>query len=80
MPLAQKCSAFMDGCGSLVQRYPAVQAGISIFGHATFFVGSVFFLWDSTVIPGTWLFVVGAFGMMLGHIGDALTRRMKGEI
>lgn len=39
-----------------------------------FFIGSIWFLWESTKMAGVWAFIVGAFGMMVGSIGEAIVK------
>lgn len=51
---------------------------LGLIGNVSFFVGSVFFLWETTKLAGTWLFIVGALGMLLGSIGDAVAQ-MEGD-
>jgi hypothetical protein len=65
----------LSRCSKFAQQYPTIHLSVGIFGHATFFIGSVFFLWESTLIAGTWLFIIGAFGMMLANIGQAFVSR-----
>lgn len=56
----------------LVQDYRWIHTGIGLFGNGAFLVGSVFFLWDSLKLAGIWLFIIGAAGMFVGSIGDAI--------
>lgn len=49
----------------LLREYEWVHRGLGILGHLCFFVGSVFFLWESLKLPGIWLFIVGAGGMLI---------------
>lgn len=51
---------------------------LGLIGNVSFFVGSVFFLWETTKLAGIWLFIVGALGMMMGSIGDAVAK-MEGD-
>jgi hypothetical protein len=68
-------ATLLDRCSKFAQQYPVIYLSIGIFGHATFFIGSVSFLWESTLIAGTWLFIIGAFAMMLANIGQAFVSR-----
>lgn len=54
----------------LAEEFHWLHTSLGLIGNVSFFVGSVFFLWESTKLAGTWLFIVGAFGMLLGSIGD----------
>jgi hypothetical protein len=45
---------------------------ISLAGNASFFVGSILFLWEATKLAGTWLFIIGSLGMLLGSVGDRI--------
>jgi hypothetical protein len=58
----------------LVQDYSWIHLGIGLFGNATFFIGSVFFLpaLEKYKTWGIWLFIIGAFFMMVGSIGRLL--------
>ncbi len=63
-----------------VKEFPYVHTGLGIIGNTSFFVGSIFFLWESTKLAGIWLFIVGAFGMMIGSMGEALRRYERREL
>lgn len=58
----------------LVQDYTWVHLSLGLFGHVSFFIGSIFFLpvLEPLKIIGTWLFILGAFFMMIGQIGRLL--------
>ena len=47
---------------------------IPLFGNAAFVVGSLFFLSPTLTRAGTWLFVVASWGMLIGVIGEILSR------
>ena len=56
---------------TFVREFPAVHLAIGVIGNIIFFAGSVLFIWHTTEVVAIWLFIVGAFGMMLGAIGQA---------
>lgn len=60
------------------ERFHWVHTGLGLTGNVSFFVGSVLFLWESTQLMGTWLFIVGSLGMLLGSIGDKVAQ-MEGD-
>lgn len=62
----------------LVEDFHWLHTMLGLVGNVSFFVGSVFFLWEATKLAGIWLFIVGALGMMLGSIGDAVAK-MEGD-
>lgn len=65
----------------LVTDFQWVHQGIGVLGGVTFFVGSIFFLYDGTVqTVGVWLFIVGSAGMMIGNIGSALVKYERHEL
>jgi hypothetical protein len=53
-----------------VTKYQWIHTGLGLMGNFSFFIGSVFFLWDSTQIIGVWLFIIGSAGMLFGSLGD----------
>lgn len=68
---------------TIVKDYSWIHLSISVLGHCCFLLGSVFFLYESLKRAGTWLFIFGAAGMLIGKIGSALAsveyRRMFKE-
>jgi hypothetical protein len=57
-----------------VRHYSWVHTVLGLVGNLSFLVGSVLFFWESTKVVGVWLFVVGAAGMLVGSVGDALVK------
>ncbi len=55
-----------------VTTYQWIHTSLGILGNLTFFIGSIFFLWESTRTMGTWLFIVGSAGMLIGSLGHLL--------
>jgi hypothetical protein len=53
-----------------VNEYKWIHTTLGLIGNISFLVGSIFFLWDSTQPIGTWLFIIGSGGMLLGSAGD----------
>ncbi|MEZ5239643.1 MAG: YrhK family protein [Microthrixaceae bacterium] len=64
---------------ALARRYRAVHTVLGMIGNTAFLVGSVFFLYESLKRIGTWLFIVGALGMLIGSIGSALVQWKSSE-
>ncbi|MDX1802472.1 MAG: YrhK family protein [Alcanivorax sp.] len=66
---------------ALIHRYQWFHLGMGLLGNTTFVIGSVFFLWQDWQEAGTWLFIVGSAGMLLGSIGSAIVayERTKGR-
>jgi len=56
----------------LVRDYRWIHTGIGLLGNGAFLIGSIFFLWESLKPAGIWLFIIGAAGMLVGSIGDAI--------
>ena len=66
----------------LARDYSWIHLSIGLFGNTCFFVGSILFLSPSLQPVGTWLFILGAGGMLIGQIGHTViqheqVRRMK---
>jgi hypothetical protein len=55
-----------------VSNYEWIHTGLGLMGNLAFLVGSILFLSESTKHIGTWLFIVGASGMLIGSIGRAI--------
>jgi hypothetical protein len=53
-----------------VSKYQWIHTSLGLIGNFSFFIGSVFFLWDSTQIIGVWLFIIGSAGMLFASLGD----------
>ncbi|HET7315572.1 YrhK family protein [Salinisphaera sp.] len=59
----------------LATDFEWVHQGIGLLGGLTFFVGSIFFLYqDPLQIVGVWLFILGSFGMLVGNLGSFLVK------
>ena len=57
-----------------IENNPWVHTAIGLFGNASFFVGSVFFLFESLQRAGVWLFIAGSAGMLIDRVGSAVAR------
>ena len=57
---------------ALARNYEWLHTGLGLIGNLAFLVGSLFFLRESLMTAGTWLFIVGAAGMLIGSIGRAI--------
>jgi len=55
-----------------VSKYKWIHTIIGIIGNVCFFVGSIFFLFETLQTAGTWLFIFGSLGMLIGSIGSAI--------
>ncbi|KZY34630.1 hypothetical protein A3754_03875 [Alcanivorax sp. HI0083] len=66
---------------ALVHQYQWFHVTLGLIGNGTFVIGSVFFLWESWQRAGTWLFIIGSVGMLIGSIGSAIVtyERSKGR-
>ena len=64
--------------GNTIRAYvkdnPWIHTVIGLFGNASFFVGSVFFLFESLQRAGVWLFIAGSLGMLVDSLGNAVAR------
>ena len=82
MPARDRASRMNHPLVLLIEDYPWIHLGIGIAGNAAFLVGSVFFLYANLKTPGTWLFIAGSGGMLIGSLGEAvakLARRRKSD-
>lgn len=59
-----------------------IHIALGLIGNLSFAVGSVLFLWEATRPFGTWLFIVGSIGMLIGSIGTAVVKlwRVDGRV
>ncbi len=57
-----------------ITEFRWIHTGIGLFGNLSFFVGSIWFLWESTKAAGIWAFIVGSFGMLIGSVGEAVVK------
>lgn len=65
----------------LSRDFAWLHQGIGVLGSVSFFVGSVFFLWDGGIqLAGVWLFIVGSFGMLIGNVGSFLVQLESAEL
>ncbi len=55
-----------------INEYKWIHTIIGIIGNVCFFVGSIFFLFDTLQTAGTWLFIFGSLGMLIGSVGSAI--------
>lgn len=59
----------------LLNRFQWLHQGIGVLGGFTFFIGSIFFLYDEPVrMIGTWLFIIGSAGMLIGNLGSVVVK------
>ena len=59
---------------TFVHDFPWFHRWIGMVGNALFVIGSVFFLFDQLVIPGTWIFVGASVGLLTDRLFVLLTR------
>jgi hypothetical protein len=59
---------------ALVREYGWVHHSLGLFGNITFFAGSILFLprFEPYKTFGVWLFIIGAFFMLIGAVGRLL--------
>ena len=57
---------------AIARNYTGVHTTLGLIGNAAFLLGSVFFLFEALKTAGTWLFIAGATGMLVGQIGRSL--------
>ena len=60
---------------TFVHDFPWFHRWIGMVGNALFVIGSVFFLFDRLVIPGTWIFVGASVGLLTDSVGEKLRAR-----
>jgi hypothetical protein len=60
---------------TFVHDFPWFHRWIGLVGNALFVIGSVFFLFDQLVIPGTWIFVGASAGLLTDSVGEKLRAR-----
>lgn len=60
---------------TLAHDFPWFHRWMGLVGNALFVIGSVFFVFESLVMPGTWIFVGASFGMFVDSVGEKLVRR-----
>lgn len=58
----------------LIYDFPWFHRWVGAVGNTLFFIGSVFFLFEELLMPATWIFIIGSFGMMLDSFGEKLYR------
>jgi hypothetical protein len=66
--------AYLTPLREFATHYRWVHTTVGLLGGASFFVGSVFFLWEATKAAGIWLFILGSFGMLVDAVGQALIK------
>lgn len=71
-PLERTLRTFFDD-------FEWIHITLGLFGNLTFFIGSVFFLYESLKTAGIWLFIIGSFFMLVGSIGSGLVRYVSIE-
>ena len=77
-PRARPNASLRQRAIRFVEEFHWFHTALGLVGNVAFLVGSVFFLWEAMKTAGVWLFIVGALGMMLGAIGDAVAE-MEGD-
>jgi hypothetical protein len=73
---------------TLVEDYGWIHTAIGVCGNAAFFLGSIAFLptlkrWDELGVEwqtvGVWLFIFGAFFMLIGAVGNLLVKALEAQ-
>jgi hypothetical protein len=59
---------------TIVKEYQWIHLVLGIMGNITFLIGSILFLSESLQHAGTWMFIVGSIGMLIGNLGSALVK------
>jgi hypothetical protein len=59
---------------TVVREFGWIHLSLGLFGNAAFFAGSILFLpfLEPYQTVGVWLFIVGAFFMLIGALGRLL--------
>lgn len=57
---------------TFVYEYRWIHLIIGLTGNVFFIIGSSLFLFESSQQTGTWFFLAGSIGMLLGRIGEAI--------
>jgi hypothetical protein len=60
---------------NFVSDFPWFHRWMGLIGNALFVIGSVFFLYQRLVMPGTWIFIGASLGMLIDSAGEKLLRR-----
>ena len=58
----------------LLRKYQWIHLTLGLIGNISFVVGSVFFLYEHLHSEGTWLFIIGSTGMLIGSLGEAIVK------
>lgn len=69
-PPARRHSLF----STVVREYQWIHIGLGLLGNTCFVLGSFFFLSAALKTTGTWLFIFGSIGMLVGSVGSAIVR------
>ena len=64
----------LDPFATLLRDYEWVHLTLGLIGNVCFVVGSAFFLYETLKIEGTWLFIIGSSGMLIGAVGSAVVK------
>ena len=64
----------MRSLSRLVREYEWIHLCLGVTGNTFFVVGSVFFFWETLKTAAVCLFVAGSALMLLGALGNALTK------
>jgi hypothetical protein len=60
-----------------ITEYKWIYTILGIIGNVCFFVGSIFFLFETLQTAGTWLFIFGSLGMLIGSLGSAIVMAQR---
>lgn len=70
----QEKDSLSSAMRTFIRDYEWIHIGLGLIGNTSFFVGSILFLWKSAMLAGTWLFIIGSLGMLIGSVGSAVVR------